>query len=272
VVFYCLLALLYQDTFCSVYILPLSRTARQIPDPDSETFTEPPSIPVAVAPGLGADSTLLLEAEIAKRIRQGESSDLSPVETNTVLRGLAGSREVIRKLAGARDPILGLAGARNPLLALAGTRNPLLGLPLPGRAGVLARRKLIADILRRRLLLNANDGRKGLIDQITALDDPLDDPVDTLADERRKVLKEIYGFDPFGTTLGDDVELDVDTRNLIDQIYGLDSTGSVGSASADRTLLKSLIQELRLRRIRNQINRNRFGLRRNPFVIRDIVG
>ena len=183
-------------------------------------------------PGLGPDSTLLLEAEIAKRIRQGETTDLNPVQTRTVLGGLAGSR----------DPLVGLVG---------------LGL-----SDTLARRKLINDIYRGRLPLK--DERTELIDEIYGLDDP----VDTLQAERRKILKEIYGFDPLEVTLGDDVleisSSPVDTRNLIDRIYGLDS------AAADRRLLRKLLLERRLRKFRNPLNR-RFGLR-NPYIIRDIIG
>merc|ERR1719318_1051342 len=90
--------------FCHSLVSSNKRLVRQVPDPDSETFSEPRVVPDS--PG----SIFALEAEIAKRIRQGEASDLSPGETGTVLNGLAGSLglglagEAINDIIGAKLP------------------------------------------------------------------------------------------------------------------------------------------------------------------------
>merc|ERR1711892_656060 len=239
---------------------PNRRVLRQIPDPDSETFSQPASD----LPGLGSDSSFALEAEIAKRIRQGEGSDLNAAETGAVLTGLAGSlnplvglglqgtlatRKAINDIIGTKLPV---NNVRNKLIddvygLNAGSLDPLVGL---GLQGTLARRKAINAIIGGNLPLK--DERTELIEEIYGLNDP----VITLQQKRRKALQDIYGFDSLGASLYDD-SLGVffsDRKTLLDRIYGLDTV------TAERRLLRKILLQQRLKRIRNSLYRP-FGIR-----------
>merc|ERR1711892_49709 len=286
---------------------PNRRVLRQIPDPDSETFSQPASD----LPDLGSDSSFALEAEIAKRIRQGEGSDLNAAETGAVLTGLAGSlnplvglglqgtlatRTAINDIIGTKLPVnndrnklienvYGLnAGSLDPLveLGLQGTLstrkaiNDIIGTKLPlqnnrndlieaiyglntgsldplvglGLQGTLARRKAINAIIGGNLPLK--DERTELIEEIYGLNDP----VITLQQKRRKALQDIYGFDSLRASLYDD-SLGVffsDRKSLLDRIYGLDTV------TAERRLLRKILLQQRLKRIRNSLYRP-FGIR-----------
>ena len=93
-----------------------------------------------------------------------------------------------------------------------------------------------------------------------------DDLVVTLQEERRKILTEIYGFDPLEATFGD-YDLGITSPPVPKPKE--DDKRKNGLDTTERKLLRKLIMARRLRRFRNRARL--FGTR-NPYIAMDIVG
>ena len=94
-----------------------------------------------------------------------------------------------------------------------------------------------------------------------------DDLVVTLQEERRKILTEIYGFDPLEATFGD-YDLGI-TSPPVPKPKEDDKIQTGLDTRKERKLLRKLIMARRLRRFRNRARL--FGTR-NPYIAMDIVG
>ena len=269
----------------------IERIPRQVPDPDSESI-----------PQQDLGSTFALEAEIAKRIRQGETSNLSPAETGTVLKGLATSldplglgatlarRKVVNDILGGTVPldddrnqlIKEIYGLNDPVLTLQDEKRTALQEILNDPVVALQeeRKKALQEILTDPLLTLQTGRRKALLDILNnsvltlqeerrrSLQEILTDPILTLQEERRNALRKLYGVNFLtGTTDADILGLLAsDRRGLINRISGLDTL----SLAAERRLIRRLILERRLANFRNSLARP-LGFR-NPYIVRDIIG
>ena len=100
-----------------------------------------------------------------------------------------------------------------------------------------------------------------------------DDLVSTLQEERRKILTEIYGFDPLEATFGDyDFTFPTEPDDEIETVEVTTKSDTVNDKidieALEKRILRRLLLKQRLRRLRRA---QLFG-RRNPFVVKDIVG
>ena len=99
-----------------------------------------------------------------------------------------------------------------------------------------------------------------------------DEIVNTLQEERRKILTEIYGFDPLEATFGDYDLGGVSTvqETEVEEVDEVDNVESdVDKVTVDKKFLRKLIRAQRIRRLRNRAQL--FGIK-NPYIALSIAG
>ena len=213
---------LRQFILLSILFISIKFCQNQGTEPEAETFTQETDL----------GPTFLLEAEIAKRIKQGERSDLSPVEREVVLKGLTGAAVLER---------------RKTLL------NELIGGRLPGNVNPLRSTPSSLDDLATILQLERTKTISGesLNDLLTSLYGL--DSLPSRVDDLETILK----LERAKSVSGDSI------NNLLTSLYGLDTL------PLQRTnLLRRILLNRRLRRPANPLNR-RLALQ-NPYVVRNL--
>merc|ERR1712106_656780 len=96
-----------------------------------------------------------------------------------------------------------------------------------------------------------------------------DDLVVTLQEERRKILTEIYGFDPLEATFGD-YDLGIAFPTVTEGVAEVDEVKDADddTVTVERKLLRKLILAQRRRRLRNRAKL--YGIR-NPYIAKSLL-